>query len=90
MNNTMMQRILTGWTFIRAFYLLIGVFVIVQAVMESQWVGVLLGGYFSSMAVFNYGCAAGACATGYNRPRMQQQPAPETLDVEYEEVQKHP
>jgi hypothetical protein len=89
MNNALLQRVLTGWTFIRALYLVIGGFVMAQAVMESQWIGLLLGGYFTSMAVFNYGCAAGACAVPYNQPRMEQK-AVEVLDVEYEEVGKRP
>ena len=88
MNNGMLQRILTGWTFIRALYLVIGGFVMAQAVMEGQWIGLLLGGYFTSMAVFNYGCAAGASYTGYNQPTPQKK-AVEVQDVDYEEVGKH-
>jgi hypothetical protein len=83
MNNGMLQRILTGWTFIRALYLVIGGFVMAQAVMEGQWIGLLLGGYFTSMAVF-----AGACYTGYNQPTPQKK-AVEIQDVDYEEVGKH-
>lgn len=87
MNNGMLQRVLTGWTFIRALYLVIGGFVLAQAVIEGQWPGLLLGGYFTSMAVFNYGCAAGACAVPYNQPKMQPKPV-EVEDAEYEEIGK--
>jgi hypothetical protein len=31
--------------------------------MNHQWPGLLFGGYFAAMAVFNFGCAAGACYT---------------------------
>ena len=88
--NMTMQRILTGWTVIRALYLVIGVFVIVQSIMESQFVGILFGGYFTSMAVFNYGCAAGACYTGANTTQTNAKLKSETLDVTYEEVKERP
>ena len=35
----MKNRILTGWNFQRAFYLLMGLFVIVNAIMTKQWSG---------------------------------------------------
>jgi len=81
----MIQRALSGWTFIRAFYLLTGVAVIVQSVMEAQWFGLILGGYFSSMAVFNYGCAAGNCSVNYAEPKKQAVPVE---DITYEEIKK--
>jgi hypothetical protein len=60
----MKTRILTGWTFMRTVYLLLGVFVVVQSVQQQQWLGILLGGYFASMGLFAFGCAAGNCAGG--------------------------
>jgi hypothetical protein len=60
----MKTRILTGWTFMRAIYLLLGVFIVVQSVQQQQWLGILLGGYFASMGLFAFGCAAGNCAGG--------------------------
>lgn len=57
----MKQRILTGWTFMRVLYTVMGVLIIIQSVLHQQWFGVLFGGYFASMGVFAFGCAAGNC-----------------------------
>jgi hypothetical protein len=38
-----------------------GIAVIVQSVMSHQWFGVIFGGYFASMGLFAFGCAAGNC-----------------------------
>lgn len=59
----MKNRILQGWTFWRFVYLLMGVVVLTEAIMNRQWPGLIFGGYFTAMAVFNFGCAAGACYT---------------------------
>ena len=61
---TMKQRILTNWTFARALYLIMGIAVIIQSVMSQQWFGVAFGGYFASMGLFAFGCAAGNCFVG--------------------------
>lgn len=60
----MKERILTGWTFQRALFILMGAFIIIQAVQSNEWMGILLGGYFASMGIFGFGCAAGACNYG--------------------------
>jgi hypothetical protein len=64
----MSDRILKAWTFQRWLYLVLGGIVIAQAAVEQQWMVMLAGGYFASMAIFNFGCAAGcyggACSTG--------------------------
>lgn len=57
----MKERILTGLTFTRGFYLVMGVLIIIQSIMQQQWFGVLIGGYFASMGLFAFGCAAGNC-----------------------------
>ncbi len=63
----MRQRILTGWTFQRALFLIMGTIMVVQSAMQKQWVGVAVGGYFASMGLFSFGCAAGcyggSCST---------------------------
>lgn len=77
----MRERILTGWTARRVIYLLMGSLLIIQAVMEKQWVGVALGGYFAAMGIFSFGCAAGNCAVETKQKRN------DTIqDVQYEEV----
>jgi apolipoprotein N-acyltransferase len=60
------SRILTGWTFIRFAYLVMGSFITYQAFLQVQWIGGIFGLYFVSMAVFGFGCAGGAC---YTKPK---------------------
>lgn len=77
----MKERILTGWTFRRVIYVLLGSFLIVQSVMDKQWIGVALGGYFAAMGIFSFGCAAGNCSVE-TKPKGKA-----TIeDVQYEEV----
>lgn len=58
------DRLLTGWTFTRVAYLLIGTMVIIQAAINDQWLGILLGGYVAFMGLFAFGCAGGSCFDG--------------------------
>lgn len=60
----MLNRIFTGWTWIRAAYLLIGTWVIVQSALEGEWIGVVLGTWPAAMGLFGLACAGGNCATG--------------------------
>jgi hypothetical protein len=82
----MKERILTNWTFTRALYLIIGIAVIVQSVMSQQWFGVALGGYFASMGLFAFGCAAGNCFGGNCATEPQQKSKTSIQDVQFEEV----
>jgi hypothetical protein len=59
----MKNRILTGWTFTRVLYLVGGSFICAQSLLDNQWVGIVVGGYFAAMGLFAYGCAAGNCTT---------------------------
>ncbi len=80
----MKERILTNWTFTRVLYLIIGSAIIIQSIMSQQWFGVAFGGYFASMGLFAFGCAAGNCFGGScevepkNKSNIQ--------DVQFEEV----
>ncbi len=80
----MKQRMLQNWTVIRAFYLLIGLFIVVQAITNHEWFVAFIGIYFASMGLFNYGCAAGNCGV---QPRTQRS-FQKTEEVEYEEVKE--
>ena len=60
----MKERILTNWTFTRAFYLIVGIFVVIQSFMGQQWLGIAFGGYFAAMGLFAFGCASGNCFGG--------------------------
>jgi hypothetical protein len=61
----MKQRIITGWGFRRALYLIAGLFIIAEAVMEKQWLFLIAGVYFAAMGLLGFGCAAGNCGSGY-------------------------
>lgn len=60
----MSNRIFNNWTWTRAAYLFIGMWVIIQSGFEGQWIGVFLGAWPAAMGLFGLGCAAGNCATG--------------------------
>jgi hypothetical protein len=82
----MKERITKGWTFTRVLYLALGAFVVAQSIMQQQWLGILLGGYFASMGLFAFGCAAGGCFGGNcgHLPAHGNQPI--AKDVEFEEL----
>ncbi len=79
--------ILSNWTVTRALYLIMGLFVVVQAVYEKQYFGIAIGGYFMAMAIFNFGCAAGGCCNTYMPDSTAK--ARETVNttpIEFEEI----
>lgn len=57
----MKERILTGWTPTRALYLVIGIFITIQAFYMHEWFLGIAGIYFSSMGLLGFGCAGGSC-----------------------------
>lgn len=58
------NRILTGWNLTRITFLVIGLWMAIQAGINGEWVGILLGSYLGAMGLFAFGCASGNCATG--------------------------
>ncbi len=58
----MKERILTGWTFRRVLYLAVGIILVIQSIMDNDWLIALPGIYFASMGLFAFGCASGNCA----------------------------
>ena len=60
----MKERLLTNWTITRAFYLIVGIFVVIQSIMSQHWFGIAFGGYFAAMGLFAFGCASGNCIGG--------------------------
>lgn len=75
----MKNRILTNWTVRRALYLALGVYVIVQSIIDKQWLLIAIGCYFAAMSLFAIGCAGGNCAVEPNQNSKIQ-------DVEFEEI----
>lgn len=49
-------------------YLLLGLWVVVQSLMERQWVGMVLGALFAAMGLFGLGCAGASCCAPGQRP----------------------
>jgi hypothetical protein len=58
----MKQRILSGWNVRRILYLLVGAWIMIQSVIDHQWILAVAGAYFAAMGVFAFGCAGGSCA----------------------------
>ncbi len=82
----MKERILTKWTFRRAMYLVIGTAIVIQSMISHQWFGIAFGGYFASMGLFAFGCAAGNCFNGNCATKPQQKSVTDIHDVEFEEL----
>ncbi|MDI9338490.1 MAG: hypothetical protein QM539_08705 [Alphaproteobacteria bacterium] len=60
----MKKRMLTNWNFMRVLYLVMGTIIIVQSIINREWLGIVLGGYLASMGLFAFGCASGNCFGG--------------------------
>jgi len=63
----MKERLLTGWNFQRILFLVFGALILFPAIKNFDWISLVFGGYFFSMGLFAFGCAAGKC---YN-PRSE-------------------
>jgi hypothetical protein len=57
----MKERILSNWHIQRLLYLAIGLFFTGYGIVGKDWTAFLPGLYFSSMAIFHFGCATGGC-----------------------------
>lgn len=79
----MKQRILSGWTFMRILYLIIGITLVIQSIMAHQYGMALLGVYFSAMSVLGIGCMGGNCNIQSNQTKPNLTNAQE---VTFEEV----
>lgn len=82
----MKQRILTGWTFGRGVYLVLGLIIVIQSAMSGQWLGILFGSYFASMGLFAFGCAAGNCFGGNCSVETKSPTNNNVKDINFEEV----
>jgi len=82
----MKERILTNWTLTRAFYLIVGLFVIIQSFMNQQWIGIAFGGYFAAMGLFAFGCASGNCIGGNCSTETNQNPNQQVVHPEENET----
>lgn len=62
MFKNLIDRIKMPWSMMRVLYLVLGLFMLVQASMDQLWFGIVIGGYFVAMGLFSWGCAGGNCA----------------------------
>lgn len=67
----MINRIITRWTFQRAFYLIAGGGMVIMSAVDHQWAGALIGSYFAAMGLFAFGCASGNCFGGACKTDMK-------------------
>ncbi|HLR00738.1 MAG TPA: hypothetical protein VK102_10225 [Sphingobacterium sp.] len=56
-----MKKYLMGWNFMRIFRFAVGIFIIVQGYMMSEWLLMGVGAFFTLLPVFNVGCGSGTC-----------------------------
>ena len=56
-----MKNLLQNWTLSRFLYLTAGLFFVLIAANDRVWFMIPFGLYFMAMAIFKFGCAAGAC-----------------------------
>lgn len=68
----------------RVLWLLMGIGIAIQSVLEKNFLILLPGLYFVFGAIANIGCFAGSCATGYAGNNNKSDAATE---IEFEEVQ---
>lgn len=67
-----MKDFLSGWNLRRIFYLIGGIWMIAQSVMDRMWIFIPFGIYFVAMAVLKFGCAAGNCEIPYQKEKETQ------------------
>lgn len=79
----MKERLLTGWTFMRVLYLVMGITLVIQAIMAHQYAMSFLGVYFAAMSILGVGCMGGQCFTP---PVTKSTSKTDVHDVTYEEV----
>lgn len=81
----MKERILTGWNFQRILFLVLGGIILFTAIPSLDWISIALGGYFFSMGLFAFGCAAGNCYNKISETNPDEN-KPELKDIIYEEI----
>lgn len=62
----MKNRLTTGWNFIRIVFTALGLFMLIQSLMDNEYLSSFLGGYLAVMGLFGVGCASGSCYSSGN------------------------
>lgn len=79
----MKSRILSGWNFVRVLWLIMGIGIGIQAVVERNYFMLFPSIYFVFAAIANVGCCAGSCATDFRSGNNKTS----ATEIEFEEVQ---
>ena len=69
----MRSRLLSGWSFFRVLWLVMGMGMGIQAVTEKNLLMLLPAIYFVFAAIANVGCFAGSCATNLSEKKQKRQ-----------------
>ena len=80
----MKSRILSGWSFIRVLWLIMGIGIGIQAITEGNYVMLIPSIYFVFASIANVGCcASGGCATDFRKSASKES----VSEIEFEEIQ---
>ena len=60
-NYHKMRNFFSDWNLRRIVYLIGGIWIVAQSVMDKMWILIPFGLYFVAMSVFKFGCASGNC-----------------------------
>ncbi|WP_317900005.1 hypothetical protein [Aurantibacillus circumpalustris] len=77
-----MEAILKNWSFLRVVRVALGLFILVQGIVNSDTLSILLGAVFAGMAVFNVGC----CGTGGCGISQDKHETTANKEVSFEEI----
>jgi len=80
----MKERILAPWNLVRILWLIIGIGIMIQAVVERNFLMLLPGLYFAFAALANIGCFAASCSTNFDSRGSNKKQA--ITEIEYEEI----
>ncbi len=76
-----MKNYLRNWDLMRVLRLALGIFIIVQGIMATEWWFVIMGGLFSLMPLLNIGCCSSSgCYAPISKVRKKSD------DITYEEI----
>lgn len=77
------RRLFSNWTYIRLIYTLLGLLISGSSIPEMEWIGILFGGYVSSMGIFAFGCAGGHCMPMKDNDQNSDS---NELEIQFEEI----
>ena len=60
--KALIQRLLKGWNVMRLLFTLSGTYIVIDALMSTNWIALLPGVYFLTMGLLGFGCAGANCA----------------------------